>query len=412
MRTINKFEIVMCALLVMAILQAPDYAEAGRVLDDVMYAGVWCPTIGTTENFDAMARKIFEEKVGRQNKLDVFVFDLLKKHPITDKIGLYFPGEKKLYSSRLLTIVLSRATDTVIKQEVIGYRVEQHFFNVTISLVIADPNTCVVEYSRIVTGELPVRITKKVGLDDGRPMMDNDKKKKYFSKIITKTITSIIDKTANEFETNYSEEPDYYFQVTHIKTKDDAEVLKEYKNDLMQFLHDALILKARNAGIKVRFLPPKSNWDDKIWERFRRYLKAENNCGKYEKDKVINKKIKRLIDNKRYLTVSTIVQKAKKVLAKENAIERYDSYIVHTAAIVVQSEIKRGKLVKKAVLPRKRTKRIAEGNAGISLHQVKGFSKNSDKVSNTYIFLDAAQQSLENLSRSLIQLCKEAMEEL
>ena len=403
MKIVNKFQVVMYALLVMAVLQlqAPDCAEAGNVLDDVMYAGVWCPKAGTTENFHAMAKEIFDEEKNGQRVLNAFVIDLLKnKHPdIAKKIGLYFPEKSDADKhdadkpSKLFTLVLSRATDTLIKHNIDNKYLEQHFFDVTISLVIVNPQTSVVEYSRVLTGEKPVI--------DGRKVTEL-KKKMYFKKVIEKTIVSLIKKAANEFKTNYSGTPETYFQVTHIKLKDDAVVLKDYENDLMQFLHDALILSARDAGIKVRFLPPKSKWDVEIWERY----KARFNVGG-DAD-YGSKKREELIGKGMYLSISTIIQKAKKAVLKENEIETYYSYLVYTAAAVVQ----RDKDMKKiAVLPRKRSKKVVRGSGEKTLHQVKDFSKGTTS-SDTFLYLDAVQESLWNLSKELIKLCEEAMDEL
>ena len=404
MKIVNKFQTVVCALLVMAVLQlqAPDCAEAQRSLDGVMYAGVWCPTTETTGNFDAAAKEVFEKDRVELNKS---VFELLKKeYPIIiKKLGLYFDEKLDADSSkrsRLFTIVLSRATDTVKEYRVKGKYFEQHFFDITISLVIVNSNTSVVEYSRVLTGELPV--LEKIRLTD-------EKKKEYFLKAFKKTIVSLMKKAANEFKTMYSdEEPLYYFQVTHIKLKDDAkEVLKEYEHDLIQFLHDALVLRAREAGIEVRFLPLESKWNTEIWEVFEKNFDVKVGEVKHG-----NEKRESLITRGKYLTISTIVQKAKKVLLKESAIiqegeaiEAYYSYLVYTAAAVVQ----RDKAMKKVdVLPKKGSKKVAKGSGEKTLHYVKGSSSNSD----IFLFLDAAQQSLGDLSKELIELCKKSMDEL
>ncbi len=388
--TIKKTKIFVLFFLYVLFFYCTPFISAQQ-LEKTMFAGIWCPTSTTkTERFDESFRNI------NFSKMNPILFkEINKNHPIIiKKLGLFY-NETPLKWSRLFTIVISRATSNLIKYSVKGTNIYKYSFDITLSLVVVNPKTAHVEYSRVLTGELPVL--------ESKPLTNREKKQK-FNDVLYKTLSDLLQKTAYEFNINNENNPMYYFQVTNVKIKNEAIQLAGYENDIKQFLHDALIYRAMENNFNVYFLPPDSQWDTELLKLFCAEFDVELEEGD---EQFGSSKRENLLKSNQLLTVSTVIKKAKKSIIKQNKLEAYYAYLVYTIGAVVLRDINMNKI---AICPKslKGKKAIASGEGFTKFHDIKGMTEvSSEKI----MFLDTSQKSLSDLSKKLIRYCNMSMNE-
>ena len=365
------------------------FAASEETLHGTLFSGVWYPSVGTVENLDASFKAVSSEELGKIAKGG------LNKHPrIKQALELLFPEEiqGQKAKTKLATLVISRATDTLFEYTVKDTRLYQHFFNITASFIVVNPLTGQVEYSRVLTGELPVLENKQISLDD---------KKGYFLDAVERTLESLLKKTELEFENNPVEGAIYNFQVRNFTIKDDAKTLGSFQNDLNQFLHDSLVLAASKKKLKIYFLPPKSQWEAKTWEQFK---------NKFDISASEERPMDRadaLLKEGRLLTVGGVLSKLAKLMVKGNEIDAYYLYTSYTAGAVVE----RGQNGEKvAIRPKniEKDKQVIQGNGSIEYHDIQGMKATASSLS---LYFDATQEALRGLSDPLINNCKLAFEE-
>lgn len=400
--------ILFSCILSLMLFSATDIYATTEDFNETIYTGFWFPiNENSKNNFDESISDNSSDIAAELGKFAREEIQQQKYRNVIEKLKLKFPdsGNLELKSgTRLLTIVLSRATANMNEYTVAEKKFYKYFFDVTLSVIVVNPderNSSIV-YTRILTIEQPVLETSK---------LEPSGKKKYFMIALQKAISELMEKTGEEFKSNPTDEIFYYFQVTNVKIKPEAEEggMAKYEINLMQFLHDALVYKAREKGLKIHFLPPALNWDSKMWEEFKDRFKvtALSDRG--------HKKAKNFNDNDRLLTISGVLNKTTKKIIKETDLESYYGFMAFTSgAVILRDKCNDENIVncnKKAICPESEgddKKKIARGEAYKEFHDIKGMTASP---SAEMLFLDASQSALASLSNELILLCEKSYKE-
>ncbi len=405
----DKFKVILFSLVLSLMLfSTTDIYAAAEDFNETIYTGFWFPiNENNKNNFDESISDNSSDIAAELGRFAREEIQQQKYHNVIEKLKLKFPdsGNLELKSgTRLLTIVLSRATVNMNEYTVTEKKFFQYFFDVTLSVIVVNPderNSSIV-YTRILTFEQPVLETIK---------LEPSGKKKYFMIALQKAISELMEKTGEEFKSNPTDEIFYYFQVTNMKIKPEAEEggIAKYEINLMQFLHDALVYRAKEKGLKIHFLPPALNWDSKMWEEFKNRFKvtALSDRG--------HKKAKNFNDNDRLLTISGVLNKTTKKIVKETNLESYYGFMAFTSgAVILRDKCNDEDIVnckRKAICPESESddnKKIAKGEAYKEFHDIKGMTASP---SAEMLFLDASQTALGNLSNELILLCEKSYKE-